>query len=179
MQVITLGQHGKVNGGQLGSLDSARGSSGHVPQVAGMAPIGSESAPLAQTSNDFDEVHVCLDASPTLLLNLPYIFILYVPCKEVEHGVSLSEAVNVDRMLLHDAKQLLDQGDLVWHLNGQQVELSTNERRRHGCCRSSVTRATWTGLCLAAGSMTRTLEHQSWYVNHTYLLLMSMLPQKK
>ena len=77
MQVITLGQHGKVNGGQLGSLDSARGSSGHVPQVAGMAPIGSGSAPLAQTSNDFDEVHVCLDASPTLFLNLPYIFILY------------------------------------------------------------------------------------------------------
>lgn len=37
-KVITLGQHGKVTGQQPGSLDSARGSSGHAPQIAGEPP---------------------------------------------------------------------------------------------------------------------------------------------
>ncbi len=37
-KVITLGQHGKMTGEQPGSLDSAHGSSGHTPQVAGEPP---------------------------------------------------------------------------------------------------------------------------------------------
>jgi len=67
-QVITLGQHGKVTGQQPGSLDSARGSNGHSPQVAGTPPI-----PPAQrtSSSDFDEVHVraCSLHLPAVLFN--------------------------------------------------------------------------------------------------------------
>ncbi|KAK9915364.1 hypothetical protein WJX75_008098 [Coccomyxa subellipsoidea] len=55
-KVITLGQSGKVTGQQPGSLDSARGSSGHAPQVAGSAPPTLQQTPKSG-GGDFEEVH--------------------------------------------------------------------------------------------------------------------------
>ena len=66
-KVITCGQHGMLSGQQAGSLDSASGSRGQCPHLAGQPPkLPSAPGNSGGAHSDFEEIQVSLRGFGTL-----------------------------------------------------------------------------------------------------------------
>lgn len=66
-KVITCGQHGMISGQQAGSLDSASGSRGLCPHLAGQPPkLTAAPGNSSGAHSDFEEILVSLRSFGTL-----------------------------------------------------------------------------------------------------------------